>query len=117
MLYSQMTEIELSRAPDRVKGLVKQIPEKHIEFLSISREAEHLANLYVKEKVVGETSYADCLHIAIATLNKADMLASWNFKHIVNVARIRGYNGINYKQGYHMLEIRTPREILGNEEE
>jgi len=52
------------------------------------------------------------LHIALATLNNVDVLASWNFKHIVNLNRIRLYNSINLKLGYRMIEIRTPREIL-----
>ncbi len=57
-------------------------------------------------------SYIDALHIALATINNADVLASWNFKHIVNLDRIRLYNSINFRQGYRMIEIRTPREIL-----
>lgn len=117
LLYSQMTEIELSKAPDNIQKLVKQIPEAHIEFLSITNEAEALAKQYIAEKVVGKTSNSDCLHIAIATVNNADILASWNFKHIVNINRIRGYNGINHKNGYRMLEIRTPREIIAYEKE
>jgi hypothetical protein len=52
------------------------------------------------------------LHIALATLNNADVLASWNFKHIVNLDRIRLYNSINLRLGYRLIEIRTPREIL-----
>jgi hypothetical protein len=43
----------------------------------------------VAEKVVGKASFDDCIHIALATINKADILVSWNFKHIVNVYRIR----------------------------
>lgn len=112
MLFSQLTEIELNRAPQYVKNLVKQIPDKHVEFLAITDEANQLAGHYVKENVVGKTSLEDCRHIAIATLNNADILASWNFKHIVNISRIRGYNGVNYKLGHKILEIRTPREIL-----
>jgi hypothetical protein len=52
------------------------------------------------------------LHIAISTINKVNVLASWNFKHIVNLDKIRLYNAVNLKNGYSMLEIRTPREIL-----
>ncbi len=59
---------------------------------------------------------ADCIHIALATLNDADLLVSWNFKHIVNVNRIRGYNSINYRYGHRILEIRSPREIINYEE-
>ena len=81
------------------------------EFIDITDEAVDLANEYIKEKVVGQTSYADCLHIALATINRADFLVSWNFKHIVNIERIRGYNSINIKNGYQLLEIRSPREF------
>jgi len=115
LLFSQLTEIELSKAPQFVKELLKQIPEEHIEFLSITDEAIELAKQYVKENVVGKSSMEDCRHIAIATLYNADILASWNFKHIVNITRIRGYNSVNYKYGHKILEIRTPREILSDE--
>ncbi len=63
------------------------------------------------EKVIVQTSFADCLHIALATVNRADFMVSWNFKHIVNIERIRGYNSINIKNGYKQLEIRSPREF------
>ena len=99
------------RAPDFVKSLLDRFPEKSKEKIKLSQEAIDLADKYVEAKVVGKTRRADCQHIAIATLAKADVLVSWNFKHIVNLNRIRGYNGINYQNGYHMLEIRTPKEI------
>ena len=92
--------------------MVKQIPDEHIEFIAVTDEVMTLAELYVKENVVGKSSIEDCRHIAIATLYNADILASWNFKHIVNISRIRGYNSVNYKYGHKILEIRTPREIL-----
>jgi predicted nucleic acid-binding protein len=112
LLYSQLTEIELNKAPEHVKELVKQIPEKYIEYVAITTQAYAVADQYVKENVVGKSSIEDCRHIALATLNNADILVSWNFKHIVNVNRIRGYNSINYRLGHKILEIRTPREIL-----
>ncbi len=67
------------------------------------------------EKVVGETSIDDCRHIACATINKVDFLVSWNFKHIVNIFRIRGYNAINIKNGYGQIDIRSPKDIIGND--
>ena len=58
---------------------------------------------------------ADAQHIAIATVARVDVLVSWNFKHIVNLQRIRGYNSVNLRYGYPMIEIRTPREVLPDE--
>ena len=100
----------------QIKELVNNIKKLNTEFLEISEEAIDLATDYITEKVVGKTSFADCLHIAIATINHADFLVSWNFKHIVNVQRIRGYNSINIKKGYKQLEIRTPREFENYED-
>ena len=53
------------------------------------------------------------MHIALATLARVDALVSWNFKHIVNLHRIRGFNGVNLMRGYGTLEIRSPREVAG----
>ena len=85
-------------------------------FVELSKEVTDLGHAYITEKVVGKTSREDCLHIALATIHKADILVSWNFKHIVNVRRIRGYNSVNLKMGYSTIDIRSPKEITGYEE-
>ena len=82
-----------------------------MEKVEITDDVLLLATKYVEEKVVGQTSFDDCIHIATATIHRADILVSWNFKHIVNIYRIRGYNSINLKMNYSSLEIRSPKEI------
>ena len=117
LLFSTVTQDELENAPENVRNLVQSIETENTEFIETTAEAVELATEYIKEKVVGQTSYADCLHIALATINRADFLISWNFKHIVNVQRIRGYNSINIKNGYKQLEIRSPREFTKYEDD
>lgn len=116
IILSRLTDIELAAAPEKVKILATSLPETAIEFINISDSAIELAERYIRESVVGRTSRADCIHIALATLHNADILVSWNFKHIVNVNRIRSYNSVNYKFGHKILEIRTPREIIEYED-
>jgi len=82
------------------------------ERIELTEETMILADRYITEKVVGRTSLEDCRHIALATVNKVDFLASWNFKHIVNLVRIKGYNSVNLRQGYPPIEIRTPQELV-----
>jgi predicted nucleic acid-binding protein len=115
-LYSDLTETELANAPQLVRDYFKSLPKKNLERVVVNDEIINLATKYIEEKVVGTTSFDDCLHIATATLNKADILVSWNFKHIVNVYRIRGYNSINLRMNYLPLEIRSPKEILEYED-
>lgn len=104
------------KAPEKVKRYFNTLPIENTERVSVNQEIIHLATKYVEEKVVDQTSFDDCLHIATATLNKADILVSWNFKHIINVYRIRGYNSINLRMNYLSLEIRSPKEILEYED-
>ena len=111
VLLSSVTQDELENAPEHVQELVKNMKNEHIEFLTTTDEAIDLANEYINERVVGQSSYADCLHIALATMHRADFLISWNFRHIVNVQRIRGYNSVNIRNGYRLLEIRSPRDF------
>ena len=115
-VYSDLTETELIKAPENVKKYFNELPKENIERVIVNGEIIELATKYLEEKVVGKTSFDDCLHIATATLNKVDMLVSWNFKHIVNIYRIRGYNSINIKMNYSSLEIRSPKEILEYED-
>ena len=117
ILYSTVTQEELENAPEKIRNLVKKIKVEQTEFIETTDEAIDLASEYITEKVVGKTNFADCLHIALATINRADFLISWNFKHIVNIERIRGYNSINIKNGYKQLEIRSPREFSKYEDD
>ena len=111
-VISDITLDELSDAPDQVQENFRNIPEDNLEIVISDNESRKLADLYVLEGVVSIKFYEDALHIAISTINQVNVLASWNFKHIVNLDRIRLYNAVNLKNGYTMLEIRSPREIL-----
>jgi len=103
---------ELENARQEVRDLLKLIPESSKEYVLNDEEVEELAVAYLKEGAVTKKFHEDALHIAIATINKVDVLVSWNFKHIVNLDRIKKYNGVNLKHGYTILEIRNPREVL-----
>ena len=116
IIYSSVNEQELESAPEPVKNLIRNLSADTIEFVELSEEAIELATQYLNENVVGKTSFDDCLHIALATIYKADCLVRWNFKHIVNVIRIRGYNSVNIKLGYTSIDIRSPRELINYED-
>ena len=116
-IFSDLTIGELDNAPQRVKDYFATLPVEYLELVHMTDESLVLARQYVAEKVIGETSFDDCVHIALATIHKADILVSWNFKHIVNVYRIRGYNSVNLRHGYSTLEIRSPKDIIDYEDE
>ena len=114
VVISNVTEGELLNAPERVRSLLNVLDIDY-EVIKLTDDVVSLALEYIRENVVGQTSYDDCLHIAIATVSRLDLLVSWNFKHIVNIKRIRGSNGINIKNGYPSIEIRSPKDLIDYE--
>lgn len=117
ILISDILELEIYRGPEFIISFFESIPNELIVRVDMTDDVRDLSLKYITEKVVGKTSFADGQHIAFATINRADVLVSWNFKHIVNLERIRGYNSVNYREGYKILEIRTPIEIFDYENE
>ena len=111
-VVSDLLDLELLNAPPRVKEHLLQYSADKFERVELTEEAIQLADTYILEKVVGKTSLEDCRHIALATINKVDVLASWNFKHIVNLDRIKGYNSVNLRLGYSIIEIRSPKDLI-----
>ena len=96
-------------APDNVKLNLETISYEKID---ITDEMLYLTKKYMEEQIVSEQYRSDALHIAIATISGVDVLVSWNFKHIVNLNRIKLFNSVNLKEGYNILEIRTPSEVV-----
>lgn len=113
-VISDITLDELELAPKKVQDILKQIPDKFLKIVESNIETEELARQYIQRNAVSEKYYLDALHIAIATYYNVTVLSSWNFRHIVNLDRIRKYNSVNLEMGYNILEVRSPRDILTN---
>lgn len=111
-----LLDLELIAAPENVRDLLHRYSTDKFERIEFTEEAIRLADKYITEKVVGKTSLEDCRHITLAIINRVDVLVSWNFKHIVNLDRIKGYNSVNYRLGYPMIEIRSPIDLLNYED-
>ena len=91
IIVSETVETELKNAPDNVKAFYDSIPKEIIQIVDNTDEITALANKYVEANIVSKKYFPDCLHIAAAIINNADVLVSWNFKHLVNFERKKKY--------------------------
>jgi hypothetical protein len=82
-----------------------------LELVPLTTEILALRDAYIRAGVVGLQWLNDAAHVAAATVAHADAIASWNFKHIVRLEKIRGYNQVNESLGYGSLTIITPGEV------
>ena len=94
LVISDILLLELEKAPTKIRDILKNVPDDNIEYVSLSGESIKIANVYIKEGAVTQENLMDARHIAIATVNKVDILVSWNFKHIVNIRRIHLFNSV-----------------------
>lgn len=116
-VISVLTLEELERAPDDVRAVLGRLPQGSVEYTGLDKEAADLADSYIAEGIVGPGSLTDARQIAVATLNKVDVIVSWNYRHIVNLNRIQLFAAANLRQGLTTPEIRTPIEVLEEDEE
>ena len=118
LLLSVSTVDELQPAPQPVKQLLEDLPAECVERVASDDEVAALAEAYIEAGALGAASRMDALHVAAATIARADLILSWNFRHIVNYERIRKFNGVNALKGYAAIEIRSPLELgYGDENE
>ncbi len=111
-VVSELVLFELHQAPAAVRRVLERIPPAHREDVPITREAVALAKRYIVAGVLSRSMQADAEHIAAAPVHGVDVLASWNFKHIINERRIHGYNAVNLQEGRPTVEIQTPAEVV-----
>ena len=112
LLVSDLLLEEIAGAPEDVQSLLDALPRECTETIVSTEESVFLRDAYLATKVVGPASERDAHHVAIATIAKADLIVSWNFKHIVHVDKIRAFNSVNLMQGYPMIDIRSPLEVV-----
>jgi hypothetical protein len=116
-LLSDIIAVELAKAPSNVQALYTDLLNNFAENVTVNPEAIELADQYQHRAILTSKFYNDGLHIALATVAEADLLVSWNFKHIVHYDKIRRFNAVNLERGYKPLQIFSPREVVSYDNE
>jgi predicted nucleic acid-binding protein len=111
-LLSEILLRELTEAPATVQQLLSRLMQGDVERLEVNDDTVALHEAYLSTGVVPPRYADDALHVALATVARADVLVSWNFKHLVNPVRVRAFNGVNIAQGYGPIIIMTPSDIV-----
>ena len=115
LLLGELVINELIDAPLSVQEILKSIPPATIEVINLTEEIIQLRDAYIQGGVVNQKSLNDAGHVATATVVRADAIVSWNFKHIVRLDKMKAYNQINLLNGYGILTIVSPKEVILDE--
>jgi len=112
LLVSDLLAEELQGAPEDVRKVLPGVAGSSQLLVHVNDETDALLQAYMKDKIVGRRYTTDAHHVAMASVHRADVLLSWNFKHIVHLDKIRKFNAVNLRLGYPIVEIRSPREYV-----
>jgi len=111
LLLSSLIDAEIQDAPDEVKEVYEEFRDCEHEFIDLNSESIELADTYLNRNILSHSYRNDARHISMATVASADILVSWNFRHIVNFEKIQKFNAVNLEMGYKPISIYSPREV------
>ncbi|MBI4652616.1 hypothetical protein HY745_15350 [Candidatus Desantisbacteria bacterium] len=116
LYISTLTMVEINRTKkDSKKNTINNlINEYNCRQLEINEEAIELSKKYITHGAIPPKEVENSLHIAIATVNKITLLASWNFRHIVSINPIIKINQINNKFNHCSIQIGTLEIFVGS---
>ena len=112
LLVSEIVLRELENAPRDVLRIIERLDPGHVERFPLTREIQELRDAYLREGILSRKWADDAMHVAAATVARADAIVSWNFKHIVRLDKMKEYQRVNLHLGYGILTIITPKEVL-----
>ena len=118
VIISNLVLSEIGECDDvKRKTLLSYLNEIDYEEYEVNKEDDELAKLIIDEGILKPKSIDDATHIAVAILSNANMILSWNFKHLVNYNTINGVRQICFKKHLNrIIDICSPYVLLENEE-
>lgn len=109
---SPLTTKELNRAAEPLRSQLLDLAEDVEELALDVDDVERLAEAYIADGVVPPDFADDARHAAYASIAGADVLVSMNLQHLANEWAERRLNAVNLREGYVLIGVRTPEEVL-----
>lgn len=116
LVVSPLVEEELEESPAQVVDWFRQF-RVMAEAIAVGPEALALSQAYLDAGIVTPKSAEDALHVALATVAGCSVIVSWNFRHIVHFQKVPLYNAVNVLHRRPELEIRSPAEVIEDDED
>ena len=116
-IVTALVHTELKGAPEPVRNVMAALPEDNVTTIELTDDVIDLHEAYLAAGILGPRSANDALHVAAATVARADAIVSWNFRHIVRLDKMKSYNRVNFMMGYGVLTILSPKEVIIDEPE
>lgn len=85
-----------------------------VSIVDLTPAAEALAETILRSGILPASADSDAAHIALATVQRMDILLTWNCRHIANAVIEVQIRRLLRAQGFEVPTIATPEELLGD---
>ncbi len=116
LVVSALVEDELALSPIEVRQWFALF-RPDAEAAAIDSDALTLRQAYLNAGILTPQAGNDALHVALATVAGCSLIVSWNFRHIVHYQKVPRYNAVNILHRRSTLEIRSPSEVIEDEQD
>ena len=117
-VISELTldELNANQNTDKLNVIMDYLTQIEYHIAETGVIAERISELVkVNGMLVSDKHKNDRLHIGTAIENYCDIIVSMNFKHLVNIATIRGVRAISNLEGYGNIDIIQPIAMVAEE--
>lgn len=111
-------EIDECKDEKRKQDLLDLIQTYKPTLLLFDEDSQQLRTKYVEAGVLDDkrrNRYYDTAHVAIASVNGFKFVLTFNFVHLLKIARIEMFNGINLLNGYDSIQLVSPELFIPEE--
>jgi predicted nucleic acid-binding protein len=118
IFISEVVYAEVEAAPEHIQSILKAAIEKYNpSVLEETDDVIYLAEKYIENGILSEKHTDDLLHLAFASFYGMTALISWNMRHLVKMRTQDFANSVNTMMGWRNIQIRTPLEVIEDEEQ
>ncbi|MFC1806257.1 type II toxin-antitoxin system VapC family toxin [Planctomycetota bacterium] len=105
-----LDELEKGSLPhrDRARSMAGELPA-----IPVEPDVGDIVQVYIQRKVMPGDPVGDALHLALASVHKADYLVTWNCRHLANANKFDHIRRVNTLLGLAVPALVTPLELIG----
>jgi predicted nucleic acid-binding protein len=111
-LTSEATTDEVRvAAPELAKRLLGVLESTGLLVVPVGPDITVLAQRYVDAGLIPKSHPVDAVHLAASVLQRVDVIASYNLRHLASPRVVALVNSFNRERGLPGIDIRTPERI------
>lgn len=114
-LVTSQTVIDECSEGDQEMAMARLRLLEGIPLLELSDDVRQIAELLLEKQVIPAKAADDAIHIAVASVHRADYLVTWNCKHLANPRNWRRISDCVAQFGFRATVICTPEDLIGDD--